>query len=290
MSDHGDAVDAVLAAFTDYREGAGPRPSLDHLGPADRSLAEDLIRMMETARGIDPHASPPSLEALLAGTEFEGVLTTAAPPSPSSPIDAVRDVLGQLDPRAQAVADLSGTFVTWAYLDVAVRFYLVAGDQPPADDASGQVSLIFDRDPDIDVVGLVAEGSEDLLTQMLSRYDIGTTLTTPSGRRHTNCQPPLPLLLAARRLLQDAAPEWGEFTLPGVRTDPLDLLTIATEESARLISAEYARRYQGEKSLAYKALVGREGVLANLVVDVSLLDRPEDEAPRRLEQLMRQLA
>jgi hypothetical protein len=80
MSEDRDAVDAVLAAFVDYREGVRPRPSLDHLSPADRSLAEDLIRMMETARGIDPHASPPSLEALLAGTEFESALTTATPP------------------------------------------------------------------------------------------------------------------------------------------------------------------------------------------------------------------
>jgi hypothetical protein len=32
---------------------------------------EEIARLIATAPGIDPHAVPPSLEELLAGTEFE---------------------------------------------------------------------------------------------------------------------------------------------------------------------------------------------------------------------------
>ena len=63
-------VDDVLAAFSDHLERGGPRPPLDHLDSHDRQLAENLMRLMETGRGIDPSASAPSLEELLAGTEF----------------------------------------------------------------------------------------------------------------------------------------------------------------------------------------------------------------------------
>ena len=65
MSDHNDAVDDdVLAAFS------------DHLDSHDRQLAGNLMRLMETGRGIDPSVSTPSLEALLAGTEFVDNLRT----------------------------------------------------------------------------------------------------------------------------------------------------------------------------------------------------------------------
>ena len=76
MNGHDDAVDDVLAAFSDHLEHGAPRPSLDHLDSHDRQLVGNLMRLMETGRGIDPAASSPSLEALLAGTEFVDNLRT----------------------------------------------------------------------------------------------------------------------------------------------------------------------------------------------------------------------
>jgi hypothetical protein len=77
VSDHNDAVDDdVLAAFSDHLEHGTPRPPLDHLDSHDRQLAGNLMRLMETGRGIDPSVSTPSLEALLAGTEFVDNLRT----------------------------------------------------------------------------------------------------------------------------------------------------------------------------------------------------------------------
>lgn len=76
MKGNGDAVDDILAAFSDRLEHGAPRPALDHLNPHDRHLIEDLMRLMETGRRIDPSASAPSLETLFAGTEFADTLPT----------------------------------------------------------------------------------------------------------------------------------------------------------------------------------------------------------------------
>jgi hypothetical protein len=85
---HSDAVDDVLAAFSDHLEHGAPRPALDSLNPHDRRLAEELMQLMETSRGIDPSASAPSLEALLADTEFADALPVAAPtPEAQSGVD-----------------------------------------------------------------------------------------------------------------------------------------------------------------------------------------------------------
>lgn len=89
MNGHNDAVDDVLAAFSDHLEHGFPRPALDSLNPHDRRVAEDLMRLMETSRGIDPSASAPSLEALLADTEFADSLPAAGPtptPPPHPPL------------------------------------------------------------------------------------------------------------------------------------------------------------------------------------------------------------
>ena len=55
-------------AYLDYREGHSDEPpSLDGLTGRDRRAAEAFVESSEAAAGIDPYASKPSLEKLLAG-------------------------------------------------------------------------------------------------------------------------------------------------------------------------------------------------------------------------------
>jgi hypothetical protein len=61
-----DPVDEVLDAYFDFLEHGGDEPSLDHLTPADRAEADQLIASLKAGRGINPQASRPSLAALLA--------------------------------------------------------------------------------------------------------------------------------------------------------------------------------------------------------------------------------
>ena len=58
------------AAYLDYREGdCDEPPSLDGLSDRDRRVAASFVESSEVAAGIDPYASRPSVEKLLAGIE-----------------------------------------------------------------------------------------------------------------------------------------------------------------------------------------------------------------------------
>src|SRR4051794_26773118 len=105
MNGNSDAVDDVLAAFSHHLAQGTARPALEHLDPHDRQLAEDLMRLMETGRRIDPSASAPSLEALLADTEFADALPPAAPISEAPVLHRVQDVLTHVDPRGEVYLD-----------------------------------------------------------------------------------------------------------------------------------------------------------------------------------------
>jgi hypothetical protein len=67
-----DPVEAVITAYLDHLEHGVPEPSLQHLSDDDRQRAVELIDLMREGRGIDVYRPRPSLDALLAGTEFDG--------------------------------------------------------------------------------------------------------------------------------------------------------------------------------------------------------------------------
>lgn len=79
-----DPVEAVVAAYLAYLEHDGPEPSLDHLSADDRRRAEELVALTNEGRGIDVYRSRPSVDMLLAGTEFESWL------SPQAEADGIR--------------------------------------------------------------------------------------------------------------------------------------------------------------------------------------------------------
>jgi hypothetical protein len=283
MNDHSDAVDDVLAAFDEHLAHRGPRPTLDHLAPGDRQVAEELMRLMETARSIDPAASAPSLESLLAGTPFVGALATLSPVP--SVLHQVQDVVAGVDPRVEVSLDGEG-FVSFAYLDLLAHFYPVDSDEPTASEEA--LRALFDDDVDVDLVGLVAMGTSELLTRVVSRYDVDPTVSTSASRPYEPAAAlPLPLVLAARSILEQSAPEWGEFGLAEATLE-IDIVGLQTEIANVLVAEESKRRYQGDKALAYRSLAGHEHRLVHLVATAS---RPDaGEAAAELDRTARQVA
>ncbi len=273
MSKKTDPVDDVMLAFLDYLEGAAERPTLDHLTEQDRERAQRLMNSLQAGRGIDPHASRPSVEALLAGAGLTTLLDPANNVTAGAvDLTTVRDVLSAIDERAQVDIEshgVHGGMVVYTYLDLRARFLLIDTDTPAASsDIRALVETLFDADPDTVRVGLVARNDE-LVTQLLSADDLGATITTPLGQRHTHWQSPLPLALAVRRMLEHSAPEWDQFDFDQTLSDPLDITAIAAAAARGVIERQAARAYRGDKARAYRALVGHEAVFAELIARVS---------------------
>jgi hypothetical protein len=287
MNRHSDAVDAVLAAFSDHLAIGTARPMLDHLDPHDRQVAADLMRLMETGRRIDPSASAPSLEALLADTEFADALPAAAPKLAPPVLHQLRDVLTEVDPRAEVVAEPEG-FVSFAYLDLLARFHLVDGDEPTLADHT--VKALFDADVDVDLIGLVATETPELLTRVLSRYVVDTTVSTAANQPVAS-PPALPAVLAARRIMEHSAPEWGGFGLDGGSVDNfVDVVSLAAHLATKLVAEEAKRRYQGDKALAYRSLVGHEHHLSELVATAVLPREVPFDLAAEVDRIAREVA
>lgn len=278
MTEHnttgGDSqVEEVIQAYLEYLEGTGPKPVFDELDDAERRRATALIDSLRAGRGIDPYASRPPIEALLAGTELEGALTATGAQRLLADLTTVRNILSASAPRARAEIDVAsdGTeSVVFGYLDLRVRFLLVDGGTPTVtDQVRSMVQRSLDQDPNTAYVGVVARGDEELSTQLLSAADLGPSVTTPRGDTQTPWLPVLPLEWAALQVLEQGAPEWEPFEFePGLAV-PLDVAVVATDLARQVIEREASRSYRGDKAIAYKSLAGREGDFAELVALVA---------------------
>jgi hypothetical protein len=279
MSEYDDPVDAVILAFLAYMEGVAPRPTLDHLADKDRLRAAAYLDGIAVARGIDPYTSRPAIESLLADTPLAGLLPALRHTGvdgadvDGADLAMVRTVLVGVDGRAQVEIDADiamGASVVFAYLDLRARFLLVPNATPVVtEEVRAAVKSLFDGDPDTSRVCVVATRSGDLLTQVLAADEIGHTITTPRGEPHLRWDPPLPLAMAARRMLEQSAPEWPAFDFDEARIEALDVSSVAAGIARRIIAHESARSYRGDKRRAYKALVGHEHVLAELVARIA---------------------
>lgn len=284
MNGHNDAVDDVLAAFSEHLEHGAPRPALDSLDSHDRQLAEDLMRLMETSRRIDPSASAPPLEALLAGTEFADALPVAATTPEAPVLQRMRDLLTDVDSRAEVHVDDEG-FVSFGYLDLLAQFHPLETDDPSL--PGNALRALFDADAYVDLVALVATQTNELLTRVVSRYDVDPTISTAATRPAPMAPPVLPLILAARAILEFSAPEWGEFGLVRIVRDPVDVADLGLDIATRVVAEEAKRRYQGDKAVAYRGLVGHEHRLVELIMTAARPGEPGDLAAE-VDHLARQ--
>jgi hypothetical protein len=312
-----ESVDAVVAAYLDFLEGHGQPPVLDDLSAGDRRQAEILIDAMRAGRGIDPHASTPSIEELLAGTELESALallsaqqtdwattsTLDRAPERRGPeaadhrmarAELIETVLRDADLRVAVRIEphrLVGPAVTASYLDLRAVFYPIEQDEPTiTDETRALVSRMFVTDTNLEHVGVVAVGSEGLHTQVLSCSDLGSVLITPSDRGELLWPPVLPLPEALRRMLELSAPIWEPFEFDSGQHEPLDLAEIAAHVAQQVVAREAGRRYRGEKGRAYKSFVGIGPVFADLVVELGTGTTEELNVDEPLDRIAREAA
>jgi hypothetical protein len=190
-----DAVDVVVQEFLEFLDGARPEPTLDHLTAADRRRATDLIESLKAGRGIDPYASRPSLERLLADTPFQDQLgghAHAATVAHGEVLEKMRNQLAVLGgDRFEVVHDVAGSSPSAVRSDflilsgpIRLRVQVRHDVHEAADlaelDPSEAAGPVYGRFPDTAGVLLVFP-DEDLSSVAVDPFDPEYCIETPSG-------------------------------------------------------------------------------------------------------------
>jgi len=299
-----DPVEAALAAYLDFLDGRAARPKLDDLSDEDRREAVRLINTMLAARGTDVGSSTPPFEELLVGTEFESALraSQALASPPVAPIAATNAAtmararfgadrrrarierlavaLGNVDDRVAIRTEsheIVGTAVGVSYLGLRAIFFPVDAEEPViTDDLRADVGMLF-TDAGLDYVGVVADHSTELPTQLLIPSDLATVVVAPSNELTVPWLPVLTLPDALRRMLETAAPTWEPYRLNVNLQEPLDMAALAARISRVVVEAETARAYRGDKKAAYQALTASSEAFARLVLELNGVEAVDDE-------------
>jgi hypothetical protein len=286
-------VDAVIAAFLDRLENGGPEPSLDHLTEEERTEAIELIDLMKDARGVDFYRSRPSLETVLAGTEFEHHL--ASRDAGGLNIDAIRtDVLSSLGSGAELIVDgaaqnegiQSDAVLRFASLRIRIQFRddisTAAGlSQVDPRAAAGPV---FGRFPDTAAVVLVI-GNQELSSVAIGPFDIDDFIGAPDGQVHQRRIPQSALSLhdTLRRAVDELAPDLnGDDAMNGHEVvEPEDIIRAECATVCAVVVAEGRKaRTQAKKEIWSN--FNETALLASLIKDAASEGLSETDIDARL--------
>ncbi|GAB5009747.1 MULTISPECIES: hypothetical protein [Mycobacterium avium complex (MAC)] len=310
-------VERAVGAYLDFLEGLGPRPLLDGLADDDRADVVAVINTVLAGQGNDLASSAPPFEQLLVGTEFESTLRAAQAATVSvrhdagaatttgerSGVDRQRARMERIATALQGIDervvigiqpdDVVGSAVAVSYLDLRAIFFSVDAEEPIiAGDVRADVEVLF-ADADLAYVGVVADGSTELLTQLLSPSDLQeeAVVVAPSDELTIPWLPVLTAPQALRWMLETAAPTWEPYRLDIDLHEPLDLAAVAARISRTVLEAETSRAYRGDKKAAYQALSGSIDTFARLVAELSRGPVVDDErATAAVESIVREAA
>lgn len=310
-------VERAVGDYLDFLEGLGPRPAFDGLADDDRADAVAVINTVLAGQGNTLESSAPPFEQLLVGTEFESALraaqaatvsvghdsSAAATAGARSGVDRQRARMERIASALQGIDervviciqpyDVVGSAVAVSYLDLRAIFFSVDAEEPIiAGDVRANVQVLL-ADADLAYVGVVADGSTELLTQLLSPSDLQeeAVVVAPSAELTIPWLPVLTAPQALRCMLETAAPTWEPYRLDIDLREPLDLAAVAARISRTVLEAETSRAYRGDKKAAYQALSGSIETFARLVAELSQGPIVDDErATAAVESIVREAA
>ena len=247
MTASDDRVDAVVEAFIDHLEGLGEAPALDDLDVEERARAEALIGSLEAGRGIDPYASRPSLEQLLAGTPLETALEAHNVDPRDDLLHRIRDRLTLYAPfhvdiwpdNAAAAIGIGSDFVA---LVSAQRLRIqIRSDVEPSRlaslDPAAVAGPLYGAFPDTAGVIVVHPGDE-LSSIAVDPFDTEPYIETPAGTvaRPVMHRPIMPLEDTVRAYLDEIAPALDTTVdLAAMRADDVDPAAVARDAARRAV-------------------------------------------------------
>lgn len=308
-------VERAVGAYLDFLEGTGARPDFDELTGDDRADAVAVINTVLAGRGADLQTSTPAFEELLVGTEFEAALRDAQTATASAArrrahadggaaraavdrkrarMERIATVLADADERVLVRTEpdeVVGSAVTVCYLDLRALFFPVDAEEPVITEELRADVVTLLADPELAYVGVIADGSSQLLTQLLSPADLGAVVAAPCDELTAPWLPVLSAPAAVRLMLDTAAPAWEPYRLDAAARGPLDVAAVAARVSQQILAAETARAYRGDKKAAYQALTGSADAFTRLVRDLSRAPGVDDDrVAAALEAIVREAA
>jgi hypothetical protein len=247
MTASDDRVDAVVEAFIDHLEGLGEAPALDDLDVEERARAEALIGSLEAGRGIDPYASRPSLEQLLAGTPLETALEAHDVDPRDDLLHRIRDRLTLYAPfhvdiwpdNAAAAIGIGSDFVA---LVSAQRLRIqIRSDVEPSRlaslDPAAVAGPLYGAFPDTAGV-IVLHPGDELSSIAVDPFDTEPYIETPAGTvaRPVMHRPIMPLEDTVRAYLDEIAPALDTTVdLAAMRADDVDPAAVARDAARRAV-------------------------------------------------------
>ena len=230
MTSERDSLSKFRDAFLDYLEGHRDNPpAVEDLQYEQRAAAEAFVKSITAARGVDPYASRPSVEQLLAQRSRGYGLT--------GELDEMlqKHLRATVDPKASVIPDAAslafGLASTSVVLARGMRMRVVpemkSADLDYALAARAEdVARVFSAFPDSHAVLYATTGIERLGV-VVDRGDVHRAIETPSGARRA------PRL---RRSISDAATaceKWLTDMIPYFEPLSIDLFEpTAASESA----------------------------------------------------------
>ena len=242
-----DDISRFQDAYLDYLEGDCDEPPKPEDLPGDqRRAAEAFIRSITAARGVDPHASRPSIEQLL---EARSRTTEAT----SKLGDLLQDHLRRaVDARALVTPDAASAAVGLASTLViqarGMRMRVVQETTSENLDyalpsRAEDIAKVFSTFPDSHVVLYTTTGQEPLAV-VVDRGDVHKAIETPSGE---SLAPRLRRSVAAATT---ACEVWLKGRLPEFQPLSTDLLEPTTALESAVDSLQLANEAVREVSMA----------------------------------------
>ena len=293
--DHDD-LSKFQDAYLDYLEGDRDEPPvLEELPEEQRRAAKAFIDSITAARGVDPYASRPSIEQLLASQSQTSDRT-------SEMGEVLQNHLRlTVDHRASVTSDVASAAVGLASKLVIQALGMRIRVVPEANSAdldyaltrrAEDIARVFSAFPDSHAV-LYATTGQEFLGVVVDRGDVHRAIETPSGESRA------PRL---RRLISDAATaceEWLTGMIPDFEPLSIDLLESTAAPESALNPYHLASKVIDEVSTAgtrakieaKRATWGDFGVqeaqrLAAIVQEAQLGQLSEEDYKLRLDELV----
>ena len=247
MTNERDVLKKFRDAYLDYLEGVRDEPpALEDLPEEQRRAAEAFIKSITAARGVDPHASRPSIEQLLGSW---------------SRIRDAASMLGELlqdhlrltvDSRALVTPDAASAAVGLASTLViqarGMRMRVVEETTSENLDyalvsRAEDIANVFSAFPDSHAVLYTTTGQEPNAV-VLDRGDVHGAIETPSGERRA------PRMRRSVAAATTACEVWLKGIVPEFEPLSADLLDPVTAPESALDPFQLANRVVSEVSAA----------------------------------------